>query len=393
MTTTLLPRSARWARVLALTIVGALALAACSTTDTPERAAPATTAVAVPDGPPPEQPGPYAVGRTTVTLNDPTRPERALVTDLWYPLDPAAAVGARASTYEFLPGLGYDSSRAVSGVPVSPAGPFPLVIFSHGSTGLRWQSAFFTELLASHGFVVASTDHVGNTAADSILGSSVTLEQSAVDRPKDVALVIDALLAGSNGAPADLVTAIDPGRIGISGHSFGGYTGLASASGRPGIPADGRIKAVLGLAAWTEPLSDAELEAVEVPTMLLSGTLDTTTTISDNTERAWSLIPGRPFYRIDITGAGHQSFTDTCLYQELARARPDAPAALVSFIDELATAACEPRFLAIGTAHELVTRYGIAFLEAYVAGDTSATAWLTPEAAQQTPEVALQVKE
>jgi hypothetical protein len=40
--------------------------------------------------------------------------------------------------------------------PATDGGPFPLVLFSHGSVGYRLQSTFLTTHLASGGFVVAS---------------------------------------------------------------------------------------------------------------------------------------------------------------------------------------------------------------------------------------------
>ncbi len=39
-------------------------------------------------------------------------------------------------------------------------------------------ASFYTELLASHGFVVASVDHVGNTAVGSIGGAEPPRERS-----------------------------------------------------------------------------------------------------------------------------------------------------------------------------------------------------------------------
>jgi predicted dienelactone hydrolase len=381
-------------RALTAALTAVVVLAGCRTAGPTDGAAPETTPTAVTDDVGmPDEPGPYGVVRVTVTLTDPARAGRALPTDIWYPVDPALAETAPpAAPYPLVPSLGLDPTRAVQDVAVSTEGPFPLVVFSHGSGAVRWHSAYFTELLASHGFVVASADHVGNTTFDNLLGTAVSIEQSAVDRPRDAIFVIDALLAGANGAPTDLVAAIDSGRIGIGGHSFGGYTGLATASGRPGLPADGRIRAVLGLAAWTVPLSDAELEAIDVPTMLISATLDTLITVAENTERPWDLIPGRPLYRVDLVGAGHQSFTGVCDYQELGQSLPEVPGDLLSYLDRLARDSCEPQYLPLGTVQRLVDRYGIAFFEAHVAGDPSAKAWLDSDAARASPEVSLQVK-
>ncbi len=61
------------------------------------------------------------------------------------------------------------------------AGDFPLVIYSHGNGGLRYVSAFLTEHLASHGFVVMAPDHTGNTASTS--SSAPPNDRPGRDRP------------------------------------------------------------------------------------------------------------------------------------------------------------------------------------------------------------------
>jgi hypothetical protein len=42
------------------------------------------------------------------------------------------------------------------------AAPWPLVLFSHGSGAFRASYVYWTEFLASHGFVVAACDHLGS---------------------------------------------------------------------------------------------------------------------------------------------------------------------------------------------------------------------------------------
>jgi predicted dienelactone hydrolase len=364
--------------------------AAPDTTVTPSTtAAPSTT---LPDGPSPAEPGDHAVGRRTITLVDEDRDGRALAVDLWYPADAEAAAEAPAAVYSFIPGAEFTSEVAAADVPVADGGPYPLVIYSHGSSGQRFVASDNAELLASHGFVVAAPDHVGNTAFDAFLNSAVPQAQNAANRPADTAFVITELLAESATDGTPLAGAIDPERIGLYGHSFGGYTALAAVSGRGDIPPDDRIVAVIAQAPVTGLITDAELESVDVPTMLQSGTRDRTVPLAQNTERPWELVSGRPLYRVDIIDGGHQSFTDVCDYQALAPELPDAPALLVAFIDGFAVEGCAPELIDIDTAHDIIDTYTLAFLLTHVAGDTSAEAYLTPEYAETIPQVAYDVK-
>lgn len=360
-------------------------------TAAPETTAPATT-VPLPEGPSPAEPGEYVVGRRTITMVDEERDGRELTVDVWYPADSEAAADAPLSVYNFIPGVEFTSEVAAADVPVDAGGPYPLVIYSHGSGGQRFQASDNAELLASHGFVVAAPDHVGNTAFDAFLGTEAPPEQTALDRPADTAFVITELLAASEAADTPLTGAIDPERIGIYGHSFGGYTALTAVSGVGDVPPDDRIVAAAAHAPATRSITDEELEAVDVPTMLLSGTEDITTPIAENTERPWELVSGRPLYRIDIIDGGHQSFSDACDYREVVADLPDSLAALQGVIAEYAEEGCTAELIDIDTAHEIIDTSTVAFLQRHVAGDDSAGPWLTPEYAETVPEIVYDVK-
>ena len=82
-------------------------------------------------------------------------------------------------------------------MPVADGGPYPLALYSHGSSGQRFVASGNAELLASHGFVVAAPDHTGNTAFDAFLNTTAPQDQLAVDRPTDAEFVITELLAQS----------------------------------------------------------------------------------------------------------------------------------------------------------------------------------------------------
>ena len=91
---------------------------------------------------------------------------------------------------------------------------------------------------------------------------------------------------------------------------------------------------------------------------------------------------------MDITDAGHQSFTDVCSYQELLPSL-DAPQLLIDAVDEYAEEGCVEELLPIDEAHDLINRNSVAFLLAYVAGESDYEAFL----AQEVPGEVVQVKE
>jgi predicted dienelactone hydrolase len=349
----------------------------------------------------PDTLGPFAVGRTTFTAVDPARGDRELLVDVWYPVDPEDAVGG-ASRYALLPPvLVIDSEVALDGPPVSSARPFPLVIFSHGNGGIRFQSYFLTELLASHGFVVVAPDHTGNTLFDLLFGDPTPLDivRSAFDRPADVSFLVSRMLA-RNADPQDpFFERLDPLRIGVTGHSFGGFTSLAVAGGFSGVeiaaefgvelppelvpvPADRRVLAIAPLAPASSPLSDAELGSIRIPTLLLGGTLDTTTEIDPEITRPFAKIASRELVRVDILDAGHFSFTNICDIAEILEARGAGD--IVGGVDE----ACTPEFIPIGEAQRITNLYVAAFFQRHLVFDFAyQTYLLAAYAAASEPDV------
>jgi predicted dienelactone hydrolase len=387
-------RYAAVAVALAFTLIGA----ACSSDEDGEGgdaagASQDSTTTTAPDPveslPAPDEPGPYGVGRTTLQLDDTSR-QRPLVADVWYPTEPDAT--GEPSVYQFIPGIEFSSDTALAEVPVSTEGPFPLVIYSHGSGGLRYIATFFTELLASHGFVVAAVDHVGNTAVELITGGEADRDQVAVDRVLDVQFLIDEMLAASEAADGEFAGAVDAERIGVTGHSFGGFTAFASVAGHTNpagtAPGDDRVDALVAMAPASGLNSTEELGAVDVPTLLVSGTKDVTTPIDPDTEKAWDNISGRPLWRVDITDGGHQSFTDVCDYQVLLPTL-NAPQLLIDTVDDYAEEGCVGDLAPIEQAHQLTNRNSVAFLLAFVAGESDYEAFL----ADEIPGEVVQVKE
>lgn len=329
--------------------------------------------------------GPYAVGRETFEVVDPTRAGRALPVDVWYPADPVEAAGAPASTYDLLL-ADIESEVAKADVSVLDAGPFPLVVFSHGSGGVRYQSYFLTEALASRGFVVVAPDHVGNTTFDSLFDTSAPFAQVAVDRPLDVSLVISRMLERSADPADDFSGRVDGDRIGVAGHSFGGFIALASASGYADVPADPRVDAIVPIAPASGILDDARLRSIEIPTLVIGGTKDTTTPILDNSTRPFDLVAARQLYRVDVIGAGHASFTNICdFYETLVAA--GIPADLLAFLQQNFDDGCAPDLIAIDEAQRLTTLYTTSFFQRFLHGDLGAIRTLNRAAARAEPDV------
>ncbi|NTV36195.1 MAG: alpha/beta hydrolase [Anaerolineaceae bacterium] len=132
--------------------------------------------------------------------------------------------------------------------PKTADGTFPLIIFSHGSFGLRTSNLSLYRELASNGYVVCSIDHtyqsIYSTDVDGhtiFLDGGFMREVAAEDahtnkqqsyeyyqkwlavRAGDISFVIDHILARSNNAATETVfRLVDPSKIGLMGHSLGG---------------------------------------------------------------------------------------------------------------------------------------------------------------------------
>lgn len=392
-------------RLLALTIVSAVAIAACggggsdtsspATDATPEtteaaavetseapaettpettEAAPETTEAALADLETLPA-GPYDVGVTTITINAGT--ERPLTLDVWFPV---ADVGdAPLHQYTLIPGVYYESPDAVTATAdqIAPDGPYPLVVYTHGSGGLRYIASYYTEAIASYGYIVAAPDHTGNTAADRLLGSEAEFDVTALNRPNDVEAVINAMLDLTSTETAGFVAAVDPDSIAVTGHSFGGFTALAVAGGYENplgsFVADGRVDAIIPLAPatgdGTRLMSDAGLESIQVPTLVMVGTKDSTTPVEPNVTRIWDLAKSEPLVRVELVDAEHQSFTDLCDYQTFLPTLGDAvPAAVIETIDAQAVEGCSAEAMPIERAKDLTNTFAINFLESIFRG-------------------------
>jgi len=104
----------------------------------------------------------------------------------------------------------------------------------------------------------------------------------------------------------------------LAGHSYGAYTALATVAGARGVEAHDRVAGVIVFQPYTRSMSDGLLGRVRCPVLMVVSANDLTTPPAVDADRPWALLPGRPVWRLDLLGAGHQASSDMALYGELA---------------------------------------------------------------------------
>jgi dienelactone hydrolase len=192
---------------------------------------------------------------------------------------------------------------------INARAPFPLIVFSHSSGGDRRSASFLCSHLASHGYVVAAMDHSELVAAELAPAADESAEQrkARVDavvasRVPDVRFLIDHML----GAGLDL----DQDKIGLVGHSFGGWTVLA-------VPeTDARVGSVVAMGPGGSshprpgilPLSLTFAWGREVPVLYLAAEDDVPIPL-DGVRELFDRTPGARRMFV-LRRADHQHFID-----------------------------------------------------------------------------------
>ncbi|MFT5114793.1 MAG: putative dienelactone hydrolase [Kiritimatiellia bacterium] len=194
------------------------------------------------------QPGPYTVAQTEFEFVDKSRStnanrdfpgaaQRTLPTTIWFPED--------------------------------FAGPYALIIHSHGFLSSRREVVYLLEHLASYGYVVVAADFP--LTSGSAPGGPTINDVS--NQPEDVSFLIDSALALA-GTDKPYSGDIDTSRIGIIGVSLGGFsTSLTTYHPRLREP---RVKAAISIAGPSANLTKRfyDQSQVEIPFLMIAGTSD-----------------------------------------------------------------------------------------------------------------------
>lgn len=272
------------------------------------------------------------VGHRSVSLAFDAR-SRPLDAEVWYP---ATSTAVESAEYEVIPGVRLRSSVASSG-PRPADGRHPLVVMSHGRTGTRVSYTQLCESLAGCGAVVVAPDHAGDTLGAWLSGTQVDDATNEIQRLTDARQLVDAFLQGHSDLPGDLEGLVDRRSVAVVGHSYGAFTAYGAVGGARGVPAHPAVRAVVGLQPYLRSLSENALGRVGSASLLVVGGTDDVTPAATDADRGWEFVPGRPSWRLDLPGHGHQACSDIALYAELVEHVPDLPQLVRDYL--LATAA------------------------------------------------------
>jgi dienelactone hydrolase len=245
--------------------------------DDPNKACGTTSLLTIPADP--SERGPWVVGVQTVTIG-------RLTAEITYPAKPGSEAGKSEATYDIRDWLPKSPTQSAQYTPIadseSPAvkpiggklfrdlpiddahGPYPLVIFMHGTASFRIASGTLITQWASRGFVVIAADYPGLMLADQLCSAGCGCQASGnADYPGDISAQIAAVKAGT-GPLAFLAGHVDTTRIGLSGHSVGGCTVAA-------LTKDPAVQVVMPLSAAAPTPTSASLKS----TLYVSGMSDT----------------------------------------------------------------------------------------------------------------------
>lgn len=306
----------------------------------------------------PEPTGEYPVGTFSIMLTDEDRKElystnpdepRMIMVQAWYPakavagsltapwVDHPEIVAPAISRWLgypdfFLDHVSLAKSHSLLDAPVADSPePFPVITFSHGWNGIRQQSTFLMEELASWGYVVVSIDHAygaqvvafedGRVAENNSRalpsGAPPDILEPAADIlgdqwAGDIGFVLDTLVKFNEIDP-QFAGKLDLSKVGVSGHSTGGGAAVEFC-GR-----DERCKVLLGLDVYLTPVSEAVLTTgISTPALLL---FSEAWPDEKNNALLARLMTNSPLtLEASIMGTGHYDFTDLPLLTPLASA-------------------------------------------------------------------------
>lgn len=272
-------------------------------TTAPVTTAPAPTTTAPPPTPAAPEAGPFPVGVTTLVLGS------GAAVEVWYPAAAPATGTVGYDVRDFVPpavrelltadipaGYQFPGTRDIE----VADGRHPLVLFSHGFSGIRTQSSFLTSHLATWGMIVAAPDHASRDLSAVLSGTATDDRAAAV---VDLLATLDLLAAEDATPPSRFAERVDLERVAAVGHSAGGFTVLGAGLD-PRI--DGYVSMASGGLEPGAPYPDA-------PALFLAGATDAVVPVATATRPAYDAAPAPAWY-VELAATGHNGFDDFCTF-------------------------------------------------------------------------------
>jgi predicted dienelactone hydrolase len=226
---------------------------------------------------------------------------------------------------------------------------------------------------------VVAPYHTGNTIFDDQGGINL---RSGPIRPQDITATLDEMYSLPEDDPLAGKISDD---VVMTGHSFGGFTTLASAG------ADFAVESMIDLCAGNQAPTECDLlerdgvedlfregflddridvaipqapggyfafeeglASIDIPTMLMTGGLDQTLPPSEEGEPIWAALDG-PHVRVDLVAGGHFTFSNMCdLLPGLPQVEDDG---------------CGDHNIEPTRAYEIINAYSLAFARFHLQGD------------------------
>lgn len=254
--------------------------------------------------------GPHPVGVTTTQLAAGNQVE------IWYPAVDGTTGNESYDVRDFVPDAirnlltadvpavyEYEAGRDAE----VAAGAFPVVLFSHGYSGMRLQSTFLTAHLASWGMVVVSADHWSRDLFH-VLSAPVGDRSSSIS---ELSEALDLVITANSTVGGPFEGRIDDTRVVAVGHSAGGGTIVGAALADDRI--DGYVSLASGVGVGGNTTTTAPLQLPSQPSFFIAGALDGVISAETGTRASYDLVPG-PSRLWIIDGVGHNGFDDFCTF-------------------------------------------------------------------------------